>query len=125
MKYSARFQFRQKPVLYTLYIALLFSTLLPSQTFEIFLVVEDEGSYVANKHWNGHTDEAVEQEAGVSSITGEEDYDTTWDEAKQCSLTTDAGEENTHEEESAQTAGQQSEDFLEEVEQWENFPCSH
>ena len=89
------------------------------------MFAEDEGEQPARGDRDSHADEAVEQETRRREVFQEEDGGDAREEADECGTSADAREEDAHEEESAQAAGEQSHDFLEEVEQRENVPSRH
>ena len=97
----------------------------PSEALEVTLFVEHEGKQIAYAYGNDHADAAVEEETGVGEVLREEDGGYSAAETAQGCAATDAREEDAHQEEATQTAGEQAQNLLEEIEQREYLLRGH
>ena len=72
-----------------------------------------------------HTCGSEEEEVGIRTPVHPEYHSLASNETNQCSITLYLGHEDGNEEQAAQTAGEQTKDGIEIVQQRLNVPCSH
>lgn len=99
--------------------------LFPAESLQVLFLLEDIGEDETDENGSDKADEAIEQETRRRQVFDEENNANTAEETREGRLAADAGEEDAHEEESAEATGEEPKDFLEEIKQGENFPCGH
>ena len=97
----------------------------PSEALEVALFSQHEGKQIAHAYGDDHADAAVEEETGVGEVLREEDGGYSAAETAQGGAATDAWEEDAHQEETAEAAGEEAENLLEEIKERKDLPRSH
>ena len=97
----------------------------PSKALAAARFFEHIGGKQGGEHGDEHTDETVEQEARFGAIFRYEHSRHAAHKARKGCLAADARHEDAHQEQTAQAAREQTEDFLEEVEERKYFPRGH
>ena len=97
----------------------------PSEALEVTLFAEHKGKQIAYAYGDDHADATVEEETGVGEVLREEDGGHSAAETAQGGAATDAREEDAHQEETAEAAGEEAENLLEEIKERKDLPRGH
>ena len=87
--------------------------------------MQHEGEEIAYAYGDEHAYETVEEETGVGEVLREENGCYSATETSEGGAATDAREEDAHQEETAEAAGEEAENLLEEIKERKDLPRGH